>query len=376
MAPPVVQTNIVSDFQASFSEKDIFRNLLDTYFYTDEDINQLFTLPLYREIIKSKAFQRLKKIHFLGSIDFTVKSIRGNSSTGHTRYQHSIGVAALALSYSISHNLCDEDQQLCVVSALLHDIGHAPLSHTLESVFDKEFGINHHISGEAIIRGEEKIGEDLSRTLRKHDINPFEILSIISGHGNSPQKELFNYPINIDTIEAITRSMTYINQNVTLPKSSVLKALTPKISNNNIHHFDTKILDNFWMLKNRIYATLIQSNLGIVADLLCKRYMEINLTHFNKSYYYGTEDQLLHDHAPLFKCLKNLFTSDLTIIIPDGFEIQYLKRDFYINNSVELESFHSLKDRYSQKKIKQIKKFMQRSHANESSKYSNSLSLL
>jgi HD superfamily phosphohydrolase len=42
--------------------------------------------------------------------------------------------------------------------ALLHDIGHLPISHSLEPVFLSVFGIDHHHASEDIFFGRVAIG--------------------------------------------------------------------------------------------------------------------------------------------------------------------------------------------------------------------------
>ena len=74
---------------------------------------------LLRRIANTAAFQRLRDIRFFGALDYLLKP-QPNGKTSNqrfTRYQHSIGVAALAKLYlqeSYEHEL---DQSLCLASA-------------------------------------------------------------------------------------------------------------------------------------------------------------------------------------------------------------------------------------------------------------------
>jgi HD superfamily phosphohydrolase len=58
--------------------------------------------PLFAELVATPAFQRLKSVRFLGGIDYLlVRSPNGiGRNIRYTRYQHSLGVARLALLYS------------------------------------------------------------------------------------------------------------------------------------------------------------------------------------------------------------------------------------------------------------------------------------
>jgi uncharacterized protein len=70
------------------------------WFLTVEHTRKHFARSLYREIIEDMAFQRLNHISFLGAIDFVFPSRRGFQKSKNTRFQHTLGVAKLALSFA------------------------------------------------------------------------------------------------------------------------------------------------------------------------------------------------------------------------------------------------------------------------------------
>lgn len=86
-------------------------------------------------ILVAPFFQRLRNIKQLG---FSEYSFPGAT---HTRYLHSIGVMAIAtkvydkiLSHQLSKSNFQRLRETLRLAALLHDLGHAPLSHSTESV--------------------------------------------------------------------------------------------------------------------------------------------------------------------------------------------------------------------------------------------------
>ena len=139
--------------------------------------------PLFFELVRTPAFQRLKSIRFLGGIDYLlVRTPNGTAyNIRYTRYQHSLGVARLAMMYSEEKALAGGERRLAYVAALLHDIGHAPLSHSLEPVFTKHFGIDHHQAANAILRGSVPIGQGLADILDRYQIDVERVIRIISG---------------------------------------------------------------------------------------------------------------------------------------------------------------------------------------------------
>ena len=108
----------------------------------DED---LFADPFLTELLLSKPLQRLKDIGFLGALDY-IKVSNGSDAhrRRHNRFDHSLGVAELALLYSDIRGLPRKETRVLAAAGLLHDIGHGPLSHTLEPIFKASFGANHH----------------------------------------------------------------------------------------------------------------------------------------------------------------------------------------------------------------------------------------
>lgn len=84
------------------------------------------------ELIEHPYFQRLRRIRQLGLTDFVYPGAL------HTRFHHAIGAmhlmgVALDTLESKKHSITKEERQAAQIAALLHDIGHSPLSHALET---------------------------------------------------------------------------------------------------------------------------------------------------------------------------------------------------------------------------------------------------
>ncbi len=88
---------------------------------------------LIAELIDSAEFQRLRRIKQLGLAMFTYQGAE------HSRFTHSIGVMHVmtrALDLLGAHNaISEQDRVVGRAGALLHDLGHGPLSHVVEKVF-------------------------------------------------------------------------------------------------------------------------------------------------------------------------------------------------------------------------------------------------
>ena len=57
----------------------------------------------------------------------------------------------------------------------------ARLSHTLEPIFKRRFGITHHKAGVEIIRGDSPLGRAIPRALARHRLDPDEIIAMVEG---------------------------------------------------------------------------------------------------------------------------------------------------------------------------------------------------
>lgn len=89
------------------------------------------------EILDTPEYQRLRAIKQLGFAEFSFPGAT------HNRYLHSIGVSHLAglafdaifRNHSFSSESVRKNYRQCLkIAALLHDVGHGPLSHTTEEV--------------------------------------------------------------------------------------------------------------------------------------------------------------------------------------------------------------------------------------------------
>lgn len=319
------------------------------YTFDERDIREVFQLPVFLEVINSSAFNRLKSINFLGAIDYLV--LPNESFSRHSRFNHSLAVANLAQRYCLLKDIAGKDFEYCVVAALLHDIGHAPLSHSLEPAFKSIFQMDHHKSGETILKGDVQIGEKLSKVLTKHGLNNFRVMSIISGMDETKFNDLFARSINVDTVEGILRSAKYIYRtDLDITAVSVIDALA------NISSESEAVLDSFWMLKNEVYDRVIQSDTGLMADYLCKRYMEKYSGNFRSSYYFGTEAELRAEHKELFDILSEFSKCGYLPekLVPHHHEMSFFQRTFYIDRSIKLKKSMDLNERYRQRKDRRV----------------------
>lgn len=298
---------------------------------------------LYDDLVNTRAFRRLDSIRFLGGIDYVlVRSPNGSpGNVRFTRLQHSLGVARLALQYAARAGIGNGEARLLFVAALLHDIGHAPLSHSLEPVFEEHFGLTHHIATENIISGRVEIGRELHEILNDHKVDIERVLALISG-ADSDFNAFFSGPINFDTIEGVSRSKLYGGRSPgTLNPSSILNAAISRASD-----ADRDVVDEFWNQKNEAYKYIINSRSGVLADYACQHFMRANLGKILAVDYYGTEDIMFRKLPGLKQLLSSpSFEAEIGQMVSGP--VTYIARTFFVDAKYDFFSRMD-KERYKQ----------------------------
>jgi hypothetical protein len=280
------------------------------------------------ELVATRAFRRLKSIRFLGGIDYLLVRVPNGVSGNirHTRYQHSLGVAHLALLYSGERYLSVADRRLVCIAALLHDIGHAPLSHSLEPVFKEAFGLDHHRATEDIVTGRVPLGREVYETLRRHHVDIERVIAVISGD-EVGHDGFFAGPINFDTIEGILRSQTYAKPNPNIPSPEAVAEAALRRSSER----DRAVVDEFWLYKDKVYRYVINSRIGVLADFVCQLFMRRHLDQLTRFDYFLTEAQMFRK----LRGLQRLLTSrsfETEVMRELDASISYKVRRFFIDS--------------------------------------------
>ncbi|HEY9784289.1 MAG TPA: HD domain-containing protein, partial [Candidatus Obscuribacterales bacterium] len=138
------------------------------------------------DLIDTKEFQRLRRIHQLGVSFFTFQGAEGS------RFTHSVGVMHVASQLvdllSEKTEAVNGMRALILASALLHDLGHGPFSHVTEKIlkYDHEDWSCRIIKGDTQVRAvldkfkeEEGLAEKIVAVLKKEH-HPKYVSHIVS----------------------------------------------------------------------------------------------------------------------------------------------------------------------------------------------------
>jgi len=152
--------------------------------------------PAAAAVVDTPAFQRLRYVRQLGH-GFLVYP-----GATHTRFEHALGTYHLACraldalrSRGALAGFGDDDLALVRLSALLHDIGHYPFSHTLE-----ESGLTSH---ETLAR-RALTGAPLAAALGAAGAGP-RVAEVIAGESAHPLAPLVSGAIDVDKLDYLRR---------------------------------------------------------------------------------------------------------------------------------------------------------------------------
>ena len=141
---------------------------------------------LIAQLIDTEELQRLRRIRQMGTASYTFHGAE------HTRFGHSLGAFFVAKKMIVHltnyYPQIENYKSEIMISALLHDVGHGPFSHTSEKITD----FTHEDITKKIIEGETNINtilknqnKDLPNSISKileHKANPKFICQLISSY--------------------------------------------------------------------------------------------------------------------------------------------------------------------------------------------------
>ena len=156
------------------------------------------TGELLVSLVDTPEFQRLRRIRQLGLAYFTYQAAE------HSRFAHSLGAFHLATRIlerlGQKYNISDEDRTSVRVAALLHDIGHGPFSHVVESIL----GFHHEQFSIDAVASDETV---LGRTLRTFSPEiASNVAAIIRGDfGHRSLGQLVSSQLDVDRMDYLLR---------------------------------------------------------------------------------------------------------------------------------------------------------------------------
>lgn len=174
-------------------EEKVFKDPVHRYIHVRDQV--------IWDLIKTKEFQRLRRIKQLGTLYLAFHSAE------HSRFNHSLGVyeivRRMVVNFQEFKEWNNDDRLLALSAALLHDLGHGPFSHCFETIFDTD----HEEFTRKIILGNTEVNE----VLKKVSVDfPLEVAKVIDKtHENKLVISMISSQIDADRMDYLQRDSYY-----------------------------------------------------------------------------------------------------------------------------------------------------------------------
>jgi hypothetical protein len=168
---------------------------------------------LVLDLVDTPEVQRLRNIRQLGLANLVFPG------ANHSRFEHTLGVAYLLKRMNEELKLRGHELNLLLAAATLHDVGHAPYSHTLEYLMLEYVGKDHmELTGD-ILRGKLSIcpPDEFKRlrelrvpsvveVLERREVDPDEVALLLLGKHRKPYlRQLIYSDIDVDQMDYLLR---------------------------------------------------------------------------------------------------------------------------------------------------------------------------
>ena len=221
------------------AEEKVFKDPIHKYVHVKDQ--------LIWDLIKTKEFQRLRRIKQLGTLYLAFHTAE------HSRFGHSLGV------YEIVRRMIDEsfvgreawnnkDRPLALCAALLHDLGHGPFSHSFEKIFNTD----HEAFTQEIITGNTEVNEVLSRV---SETFPQEVADVINKtHKNKLVISMISSQIDADRMDYLQRDAYFTGVSYgTFDMERILRLMRPSKDEVLINESGMHAVENFIMSRYQMY---------------------------------------------------------------------------------------------------------------------------
>ncbi|WP_434343490.1 HD domain-containing protein [Mycoplasma sp. 06067-C1-B144P-99-0482-3] len=280
---------------------------------------------IYIQLINTYEMQRLRRILQLAGTQLAYPSAT------HTRFSHSIGTYYILKEFFKNKaflKISSYEQKLVKIAGLLHDIGHGAFSHTFEKITHK----NHEQYTSEIILNKKG---NIYLILKKHHINPQDIVDIINGtYKNKIINLLVSSQIDADRFDYLKRdSISCGVDYATLDFKWMIR---------NAFIIDDKIvfpkktiyaIESYLLGRYHMYQQVYNHKTSTIFDAMLISWFKRVVDLFNKNYQFK-DNRIIDFFSPLFYNRNISLESYLKID-------DYLMFDIFKNCSIETDEILS-----------------------------------
>jgi uncharacterized protein len=260
--------------EEKLSEEKVFKDPVHRYIHVRDRV--------IWDLIGTVEFQRLRRIKQLGTTFLTFHGAE------HSRFNHSLGV------YEIVRRIIDDvfagrpewndsERLLTLCSALLHDLGHGPFSHSFEKVFDTD----HEEFTRAIILGKTEVNRVLVKVAPEF---PQKVADIIAK--TSEKKliiSLISSQIDADRMDYLQRDAYFTGVSYgQFDMERILRVMQPKedqvvIKQSGMHAVEDYIMSRYQMYW-QVYFHPVSRGAEVILSRIFHRAKDLNKQGYTFKY--------------------------------------------------------------------------------------------
>jgi HD superfamily phosphohydrolase len=291
-------------------------------------------------IIDAEPVQRLRRIRQLAGAQYVYPA------ANHTRFEHSLG--AMHLAGAVAENLpsiSEESERSQVrVAALLHDVGHGPLSHLFEPLLSKYVGKNHEDMSLRIIKESE-----LSRSLEKAGFDAGEIASLAVGRLAHPRKpfldQIIRSSVDVDKMDFLLRDSYHTGASYgTIDIFRLIYTMDVLDGNLAVDATALSTLETFLLARLESFRAIYFHRTTRAAQIMVIKALEKAKDELHLFESDSLEDYLRLDDSVIWEMLKNSKSKDLMRdldnrrLIKCAYEKTFFVKDQLVTNIFNNES--------------------------------------
>lgn len=221
-------------------EEKVFKDPVHNYVYVQDE--------LIWNLINTSEFQRLRRIRQLGTTYLTFHGAE------HSRFSHSLGVYEITrkiISQFERYNYPDwpkEERIVALCAALLHDVGHAPFSHSIEDIFETD----HEQWTIEILLG----NTEINGVLRSHSNSlPGQVAEVIKKtYAQSIVVSLISSQLDADRMDYLLRDAYFTGTNYgNFDLERILRVLRPYEGNIVVKESGMHAVEHYLMSRYQMY---------------------------------------------------------------------------------------------------------------------------
>jgi len=238
---------------------------------------------VFLDLIKAPEVQRLYNIKQLGFAHLVFPGAH------HTRLEHSLGTYYLAYKIAEKLELDRDDKKLIACAGMLHDIGHGPFSHTLESLIRDSINVDHVDLTEELIYGKHTIFEHdekefiesptVYEILDEHNMSHKEIANLIRGEQVGDKKylsQILNSAVDADQLDYIIRDSYYTGVAYgIIDIDRFLQTLTVSDGILAIKRKGVGVIENILIARSLMYSSVYFHKTVRIAELMLSKAIEL-----------------------------------------------------------------------------------------------------